>query len=77
MIFCGSGLDHQQRKSFLSSILDQFEGFFDRADDECVLVHAHRGCRLHDLVKEVFVEFNGNLNVIHMALLDHFYPHYR
>jgi hypothetical protein len=42
-----------------------------------VLVHAHRGCRLHDLVKEVFVEFNGNLNVIHMALLDHFYPHYR
>ena len=77
MIFCGSGLDHQQRKSFLSSILDQFEGFFDRADDECVLVHAHRGCRLHNLVKEVLVEFDGNLDVVHRHLLNHFQPRYR
>ena len=77
MVFRGSGLCHQQRKFFFSSILDQFEGFFDRTDDECVLVHAHCGRRLRNLVVEVFIEFDGNLNVVHMHLLNHFYPHYR
>lgn len=77
MVFRSSGLRHQQRKFFFSSILDQFEGFFDRTDDEGVLVHAHRGCRLHDLVKEVFVEFDGNLDVVHRHLLNHFQPRYR
>jgi hypothetical protein len=42
-----------------------------------VLVHAHRGCRLHDLVKKVFVEFDGNLDVVHRHLLNHFQPRYR
>jgi hypothetical protein len=38
---------------------------------------AHLSRHLGDLVVSVFVELDRNLNVIHMALLDHFYPHHR
>ena len=77
MVFRGSGLCHQQGQLFLSPILDQLKGFFDGIDDERMFIHAHAAGDFGYLMVSIFIEFNGNLNVVHMHLLNHFYSHFR
>lgn len=77
MVFRGSGLCHQQGQLFLSPILDQLKSFFDGIDDESVFVHPHAASDFGYFIMCVFIEFDGNLYVVHRHLLDHFYPRYR
>ncbi len=70
-------LDDEKRNPFLSPVLDHPLHFLNGGDDEFVRRDGHLPRHLGDLVVSVFVELDRNLNVIHMALLDHFYPHHR
>ena len=65
-------LDDEKRHSFLSSFLDHPLHFLNGSDDEFMGSNAHLSRHLGNFVVGVFVEFDRNLNVVHMYPLNHF-----
>jgi hypothetical protein len=71
-LLCRLRLHDEEREPFAATISNHAKRLFDGIDDECVFVHPHAARDFGYFIMSVFVEFDRNLNVIHMALLDHF-----
>ena len=69
----GLGLHDEKRNPFVSALSNHAKRFLDGIDDESVFVHPQAASDFGYLIMSIFIEFDGNLYVVHMHLLDHFF----